>query len=354
MTTVSFLSTYVIVAIILIFHPWFSRKNVLFGVVFGSIDIWNSKEAIAVRKRYITESIIIAVVIGMAAVIFNSYVAHNLATVSLAAMLLLIVAQIFPFIEANRTIKKYKAGLKNGNENLVDNKISIEIGQDESKAVLPAAWTLLLLIPIVPTIILALTGYNAMPSALPTHYSFTDADAWSPKSWTTALLPIFLQVTLGGIILICALLSRRAPASVRGNPDAAPDYQKFRKYIVILLLVIGIVMQISFMMMEISYITPISVLLINIPTIASLLLVVVLFYIYFKFVRVGKPTGAVLNDDSKWILGMFYYNPSDPAIFVEKRSGIGFTTNFANPVAWIFTIGLIIVIVLLSLFVHQK
>jgi uncharacterized membrane protein len=354
MTAISFFSTYAIVAILLILHPWFSRKNVLFGVVFGNIDVWDSKEAIIARKRYLTQSVIIAVVIGIAASVYNAYASGDLASAFLTAMFLLIFLEIFPFIMANRTIKKFKAGLKNGNENLVDNKISVEIGQDESKSVLPAAWTLLLLIPIVPTVILALTGYNAMPSSLPTHYSFTAADAWSPKSWTTALLPVFLQITLGGIILICCLLSRRAPASVRGNPNAAPDYQKFRKYIVMLLLVIGIAMQLSFMMMEISYITPISVLLINTPTIASLLLVVVLFYIYFKFVRVKKPVGAVLNDDGKWILGMFYYNPSDPAIFVEKRSGIGFTVNFANPVAWIFTLGIILVIVFSLIFKHSK
>ena len=38
--------------------------------------------------------------------------------------------------------------------------------------------------------------------------------------------------------------------------------------------------------------------------------------------------------DSCWKLGLFYYNPGDSALFVEKRIGIGYTLNFARPVAW--------------------
>jgi uncharacterized membrane protein len=33
---------------------------------------------------------------------------------------------------------------------------------------------------------------------------------------------------------------------------------------------------------------------------------------------------------------MFYFNPADPAIFVEQRFGIGYTVNFANRATWVF------------------
>jgi uncharacterized membrane protein len=39
--------------------------------------------------------------------------------------------------------------------------------------------------------------------------------------------------------------------------------------------------------------------------------------------------------DACWKLGIFYYNPDDAALFVEKRIGIGYTVNFARPAAWI-------------------
>src|SRR5690606_15255848 len=40
------------------------------------------------------------------------------------------------------------------------------------------------------------------------------------------------------------------------------------------------------------------------------------------------------DDDRYWKWGIFYYNPDDPAWFVEKRFGIGWTNNFAQPASW--------------------
>jgi uncharacterized membrane protein len=47
--------------------------------------------------------------------------------------------------------------------------------------------------------------------------------------------------------------------------------------------------------------------------------------------------------DEHWKLGMFYYNPDDPALLVEKRFGIGYTFNFARVQAWIILALLVLV-----------
>jgi Family of unknown function (DUF5808) len=39
--------------------------------------------------------------------------------------------------------------------------------------------------------------------------------------------------------------------------------------------------------------------------------------------------------DRCWKAGIFYVNPADPALFVEKRHGIGYTLNFGNPWSWV-------------------
>lgn len=36
-----------------------------------------------------------------------------------------------------------------------------------------------------------------------------------------------------------------------------------------------------------------------------------------------------------WRWGIFYYNPDDPALMVQKRFGIGYTLNFANSKSWL-------------------
>jgi uncharacterized membrane protein len=45
-----------------------------------------------------------------------------------------------------------------------------------------------------------------------------------------------------------------------------------------------------------------------------------------------------------WKGGIFYYNPNDAALFVEKREGLGYTNNFANPWSWVLLLGLALVI----------
>ena len=49
------------------------------------------------------------------------------------------------------------------------------------------------------------------------------------------------------------------------------------------------------------------------------------------------PTSAEQNGDQHWRAGLFYYNRQDPALFVQRRSGPGFTLNFGNIFSWPLT-----------------
>ena len=48
------------------------------------------------------------------------------------------------------------------------------------------------------------------------------------------------------------------------------------------------------------------------------------------------------TEDRFWKLGVIYFNRDDPAVMVEKRSGIGYTVNFAHPVAWVIVLLLVL------------
>jgi len=56
-----------------------------------------------------------------------------------------------------------------------------------------------------------------------------------------------------------------------------------------------------------------------------------------------------VNDDRYWKLGAFYFNPKDPAIFVEKRYGVGWTINFGRPVSVAIIIVLAAVVIIIKL-----
>ena len=59
----------------------------------------------------------------------------------------------------------------------------------------------------------------------------------------------------------------------------------------------------------------------------------------------------VEDDDDYWLLGMFYYNPNDKRLNVEKRVGVGGTINMAHPAGKIISVicGVIMIGSILSL-----
>lgn len=61
------------------------------------------------------------------------------------------------------------------------------------------------------------------------------------------------------------------------------------------------------------------------------------------FSRPGRPDEGDQTPDDCWKLGMIYFNPADQAVWVEKRFGIGYTLNFARPVAWVIMAAFIII-----------
>ena len=65
-----------------------------------------------------------------------------------------------------------------------------------------------------------------------------------------------------------------------------------------------------------------------------------------------RTEGGTFGDgtlDEHWKLGMFYYNPDDPALLVEKRLGIGYTFNFARGQSWVIMALLIMIPVAIAI-----
>jgi uncharacterized membrane protein len=66
------------------------------------------------------------------------------------------------------------------------------------------------------------------------------------------------------------------------------------------------------------------------------------------FVAVRRMTGsdgaAAPAPAGYWHAGGIYYNPGDPALLVEKPTGMGYTVNFGNHWSWVLTAGLVLIV----------
>lgn len=65
----------------------------------------------------------------------------------------------------------------------------------------------------------------------------------------------------------------------------------------------------------------------------------------------GTPSTTAVNrdDDRYWKLGIVYFNREDPAVFVQKRFGVGWTVNFARPAAVGFLVGILAIVAITPL-----
>ena len=168
---VQFGMIYILIAAFLAARPWFSRKNVLFGVVFGSGEIRRHSEARNIVRRFVTANIILAAAIWAALFLLItalSVTADGSAQIFVASVFILLLAEAQPYIIANRAMKRLKETM--ADENLVRDSITVELGAEEAKRPVHAAWFLLLLAPVVLTAALAAYYFPQMPDRVPTHF----------------------------------------------------------------------------------------------------------------------------------------------------------------------------------------
>ncbi len=64
-----------------------------------------------------------------------------------------------------------------------------------------------------------------------------------------------------------------------------------------------------------------------------------------------QPDVIFQDDDRYWYGGIFYNNPDDPAVFVPRRYGFGWTINFGNPRGRLFMIVILLMVLLFGVII---
>lgn len=75
-----------------------------------------------------------------------------------------------------------------------------------------------------------------------------------------------------------------------------------------------------------------------------LLAVLITIPIFINTIITKKWRNKVPNESDYWNWGVIYYNPNDKRIFLPKRTGLGITLNFAQPISVILIVLFFIII----------
>jgi uncharacterized membrane protein len=294
--------------------PLLSRRRVYFSVAVDA-DFRDSVEGRAILGRYRLHiwTLGIAIVLVAAVCIRLQILGSILFPVCLLAQ---IIGGWLAFLSARRRIGAYTVALTAVREAEITGLPSLPggiVGQIGPYVILGAAAALLA------------WRYPDLPERFPVHWSFAwKPDGWANKSPQTA----FRVLLLGGVI--CGAMSLQLLGLFHRSRTTGGKRA---------ILLNTLTAQYCFALIC-SYISlaPVFLKSLNFGNVVGPILLIGLVSHLIVKIRQAETVGDAASVPRKlagrWRFRFFYYNPDDPAVFVEKRFGIGYTVNFGNPWGW--------------------
>jgi uncharacterized membrane protein len=349
-----FYFTYAVAVLFISFIPYYIRKDIAFGISVPESE-YHNKFFKRLRCQYLGISLLSGVVLAVSGSVTgiwsNMHIGEGAQLIPLVAFL--IITGLFYIVFYHR-VRKYKKNAAWGVTNIVTAALKTEA--NERRQFNPL-WFLIYLVIIVATVVIAFLRYPSLPDMIPRHYNaLGQVDAYASKSMSNLLVIPFTQIVLGVLFFGLGFMILRA----KNQTGLADPVEGLKKDLVFKTLSIKGVFLIGFIVMLILGLGEFSMLGLMSPWITAatpiVFLVIIISAVAYFTVRVGQggsrmgvgksnPTRVTMDDDSQWILGFFYFNKNDPSVFVERRFGIGWTLNLANPKSITLLIVLIAVLV---------
>jgi len=197
--------------------------------------------------------------------------------------------------------------------------------------------------------------YPEIPDRIPIHYNFRgDADGWTRKSFGMVFLLPMMTAYMYGLFL----MMKHGLMEVKTTLPAehTEEYFNFKEQSLIAtmrlmdwiratvtVMLSGLSLNLIFTTMaNLAFMRSVTAIT---TTISSVTMLIVTGYYIVRLLRINQDlkdaTGRVYvessRDTARWYVGgIVYCNPDDPALFVEKRLGIGYTINFGNKRAYLY------------------
>jgi uncharacterized membrane protein len=325
----------IIHALVLWFMPRLTRRDLYFAVtvVPGFRD---EPESRSILRRYRIELMVAS---ALAAVVFVVGVANFGVGFVSAGFFIQLAALFIPFYRARLRVLPYA----------VPPTMIREAELHDHNRIIPGGWT----VAMGPFILLvACAGYLWIH---PTKASTRLASHWGGEQLTRLPfhgLSIYL-VSTAGILAAFTLILYGLVHWVRpvhaGGPERTREL-KFRRTVAAILVVTEyyITLQASWIMLVPRRNDLTTVGLLPLAFVFAMVATILLARLGQGGSRMPAAVETQLTSssvpvgdrtlDRYWRLGIIYFNRHDPAVLVEKRFGLGYSLNFARPIAWIIVL----------------
>ena len=338
----------------LLIIPQITRKSLLFGVKIP-MEHSGSEEAAALRRRYIGTCLAGVLVILVICIAQYSLWPEWTLLVTLYMPLLIIPLYLLAFVP------NWKAAVRLKQEKnwQVPGAVFAETGSSHSRgnlSKLPWAWYVAGLVIVLATIAAAAMRYPALPDQIPGHMDANmQATRYVDKTWLSVLMMPLMNLATLAIVFAVGISIEKAKLQI----DAARPRISFLQHVVyrrrmgnaLGFMAVGMAILMALIGLPFIYypVSPeagtvifwVSMVIIFVP-LAVLIGVIIKTGQGGCKVKVDENAADAENaaatgpaftgrgDDKYWKLGMFYYNPDDPAYIVEGRFGPNMGPNYGR------------------------
>lgn len=201
--------------------------------------------------------------------------------------------------------------------------------------------------------------FDTLPARLPIHWGPSGPDRWvarTPQNVFGYLMSLMLVCIVFGIVILGIARGMRRIQALGGAGDAELWHRGFSIRVLVVLqyaLIIPAMLPLvrSDVAQQIARFWGMGILLVIVWAVTTLMRSGQggTHTVMTTLLEADRPLGDN-TPDSCWKWGMFYYNPEDSSLIVEKRFGLGQTLNFANRRSWVVLALLAAPLVLLAIF----
>lgn len=342
------------VGVLLAATPWLMPSRECFAV---TVPAEAEKDPVIrrIKRRYTVAVAGATVVFALVeAVLAAAGLLETLAAVAVVGALVLTLLSFGLMLWARSKVQAIKR--ERGWQAVSGRRSAVVVEGDLPHAV--SLWWQLLNVPIiVGTLLIGLAGYGSMPDMVPMHVGFNgEVTSWAEKSLKVVFFTPALQLFMTACLAFSQWTILRSKKAV--SPDmpvaSAYAYGLFARAQSVLIVVMGVLLNLSFIAMQLSMIGVMSIMAAGcVVMVVALLAVIGAVGIAVVYGQSGsrlmartKDEDVLPSDDDRfWKLGLFYVNPGDPSLFVPARFGIGWTNNFGRPLTWVI-LGVVAAVIL--------
>jgi len=343
--------------------PFIMRSEIFFGVRLPK-KLTNHPKLLEFKKLYIRNNVFVCgIYVAIFCYIFLTHPDNFVLLTGIITFFILSTVIYYFTYKKVKEFKKFNVEKPSRKQMVV---VDTRFRNDGKNKLLPSKlWFIIPIVIIVLNIIMGYLVFEKLPIFVPIHWNASgEVDGTTIKSYGLIfefpLQQIFITIYM---FLIYKIIERSKQQISSFRPEHSREINRVFRYrwaanIIFLNIIILLSNTITNLyMLELIAIKFELLALLNPITIIFILLDILIISLWTgqggSRVNIGEDnldtrSDDSLDDDRYWKLGLIYFNPKDPALFVEKRFGIAFGLNYGKKKAYLLIILVIGSLILLN------